>query len=114
MQCIDAIEGSVKTIIQRLHRLSAEYLLDDTEYIRNVKATIEAVGDFLQVNQEIVTEPAMLKKVLYDYARNLWMAGQKETGTAPETPATNGEDLEAPDYQEYYFGYIYKHGMYPR
>ena len=114
MQCIDAIEGSVKTIIRRLHQLSVEYRQDDTEYIRNVKATIEAVGDFLQINQEIVTDPAMLEKVLTDYARSLWMAGQKKTAPDPEISATNGEDPETPDYQEYYFDYIYKHGMYPR
>ena len=115
MQCIDAIEGTTKAILSRLHQLSIDYRLDDSEYIRNVKATLEAVGEFIQANQEVVPEPQVLDKVLYNYARNLWATGKFESQTGSETTGKSQEaDLEVPEYQEYYFDYIYREGMYPR
>ena len=46
MKCIDAIEGTVKSILQQLHGLCVSIRhLDDTEYVRNVKAVIDATQE---------------------------------------------------------------------
>lgn len=109
MQCIDAIEGTVKAILERFHCLGDEYGLDDTERIRNIKAALEAVDRFLAENQEAVPDPALLKTILYDHAKALWLNGRKVDAAPDEEPAQDGRD-----YGEYYFDYIYRHDMYPR
>jgi hypothetical protein len=103
MQSIDAIEGAVTYILENLHMQAGESGLDDTEYIGNVRAVMEAVGRFIDENREIISEPSMLHKVLYGHARNLWVSKVNESETSPDDP-----------YSEYYFDYIYKHGTYPR
>ena len=115
MNCIDAIEGSVKGIILRLHKEFVESRQDDSEYIRNIKAVIEGTGTFVQENKEIVSSPEVLKDVLLDFAMELWigsvrMRAQQPKG-ATELVAATPED---PDYDEYYFHYLYSHGIYPR
>lgn len=46
MNCIDAVEGTAKTIIDGLFRLFIENNLDDTEYIRNIKAVMDSTDVF--------------------------------------------------------------------
>lgn len=112
MKCIDAIEGTVKNILQRIAAVSIEDNLDDTEYVRMIKAIIEGTEQFVQANPEIVDNPQLVTKVLYQYSRDLWLnqqppaadAGAKQT----ELTTENGE------YQTYYFDYLYHRGMYPR
>jgi hypothetical protein len=161
MKCIDAIEGTVKCILNRIHEVSLEDRMDDSEYVRSVKAVIDATDDFVEGNQEIVPDPNLLKNVLYSYSKELWRTA---AGTAPRAgsgPAAGGvvtgkdaaakgavaksavaksaaaksaagkhpvakhganaagkgpdEDTGENDgYREYYFDYLYRHGVYPR
>lgn len=48
MKCIDAIEGTTKYIISEFHQIYIEEKLDDTEYIRNIKAIIDGIDMFIQ------------------------------------------------------------------
>ena len=105
MNNLDAIEGSVKSILEKLHGLWIDTHLDDSEYIRNTKAVIEAADQFIQENREITSDPEILIDVLYQYAKELWLT-HKMTVEKP-VGAENG------DYSEYCFDYIYKHGVYP-
>lgn len=113
MKCIDAIEGTVKNILERIHAMSTEDNLDDTEYVRIIKAIIEGTDLFIRNNPEIVDNPQLLNQVLYLHSRNLWLAHQpaapQDAGPKQTEPtAENGE------YQTYYFDYLYHRGVYPR
>ncbi len=78
MNCIDAIEGSAKNIIIKLHEVFVKDELDDTEYIRNVKATLDGIIEFVRSNQEIISDPKILKQVLYEFSRELWISELKK------------------------------------
>jgi hypothetical protein len=110
MNCIDAVEGTAKSVIDGLFQLFIESNSDDTEYIRNIRAIMDSTGFFLQQNREITGDPETLKKVLYEYARNLWItnliSGQKTVDGAEQVQ----EQIE---YHEYCFNHIYNHGTYP-
>jgi hypothetical protein len=112
MKCIDAIEGTVKSILTRIHAVSIEDNLDDTEYVRNVKAIIDATDQFIRSNPELVEDPRLLSDVLYRYSRDLWLMNLQGSGHNPgrteETPPENEE------YQTYYYDYLYHRGIYPR
>jgi hypothetical protein len=151
MKCIDAIEGTVKCILNRIHEVSLEDRMDDSEYVRSVKAVIDATDDFVEGNQEIVPDPNLLKNVLYSYSKELWRTAASAAPGAGSGPAPRGavtrKDAaaknavpkgtagkhpvakhgattagERPDentsendgYREYYFDYLYRHGVYPR
>jgi len=109
MKCIDAIEGTVKTILNHMHAVSLEEHLDDTEYVRNARAVIEAAYQFIVNNPEIVEDPQLLKDVLYGYSRRLWLSGQQ-----PPPPAEQTGKAEEEEYQTYYYDYLYHRGIYPR
>jgi hypothetical protein len=114
MKCIDAIEGNVKSIIQRLHSVCMEDRLDDSEYIRNMKAVIDGTGEFVKNNPEIAEGPELLQQVLYQYSRDLWLKSQQpqETGSQEEKTATLAESDG--EYETYYYDYLYHRGLYPR
>lgn len=113
MKCIDAIEGTVKSILNHLYTVSIEDHLDDTEYVRNVHAVIEATHQFIVNNPEIVESPHLLKQVLYDYSRELWLNGQQPTVPQPLN-APDEKRVEEEEYQTYYYDYLYHRGIYPR
>ncbi len=113
MKCIDAIEGTVKTILNHLHAVSIEDHLDDTEYVRNARAVIEATHQFIVNNPEIVENPQLLKDVLYAYSRNLWLNGQQPS-TQQDQAKPDGAATEEEEYQTYYYDYLYHRGIYPR
>ena len=108
MNNLDAIEGSVKSILEKLHGVWIDTHLDDSEYIRNTKAVIEAADRFIQENREITSDPEILIDVLYSYAKELWFTHKMTV----EKPVA-GESDENGDYSEYCFDYIYRHGVYP-
>jgi hypothetical protein len=114
MKCIDAIEGTAKYIIKELH---ATYIqngaqADDSEYIYNVKTVITATDQYVRDHPELIEDPQILKQVLYEYSRHLWLLGQEPTGAHTEaTP--NLADSENEEYQTYYYDYIYNRGVYP-
>lgn len=111
MNCIDAVEGTAKSIIDGLFQLFTDSNHDDTEYIRNIKKVMNSTCMFLQNNREISGDPETLKKVLYEYAKDLWI---KNLAGDIKTDDRNGEKvLEKIEYNEYYFNHIYIHGTYP-
>lgn len=106
MNHIDAIEGTVRSILEDLHRSFMQGSQDDSEYIRNVRAVIEGTQRFVSVHPELMTPPEVLGEVLYETARRLWIDSRCEAlPLAPEP--------EASDYHDYFFDYVYRHGTYP-
>lgn len=111
MNCIDAIEGSFKHLIHKIHQAYQEEIQDDTAYIRNIRAIMDAVDDFLQAQPELMmNDPRILKWILYDYSKKIWM------GTIPNQNDQESDALmvlDREEYQQYYFDYIYHNGVYP-
>lgn len=114
MKCLDAIEGNVQSILTHIFDVYVEDRLDDTEYIRNVKAVIAATDDFIRKNPDITDSPHILEKVLYTFSKNLWIEHLRET--SDKDLSSDSEDVVSRDeeYHEYYYDHIYEHGTYPR
>lgn len=110
MNCIDVIEGLAKVLLGKVADVSNEDRLDDSEYIRSVKAIIEAVALFVKNNPEVSETPELIGDVLYDFAKAQWLA-RLEKIVAADPDAGNERDLE---YQAYCYDYLYAHGNYPR
>lgn len=108
MNNLDAIEGSVKSILEKLHGVWIDSHLDDSEYIRNTWAVIEATDWYIQENREITNEPDILTDVLRQFVRALWL---NHKTTVEKNTAGDSDDNG--DYSEYCFDYIYEHGVYP-
>ena len=114
MNCIDAIEGSAKNIIIKTHDVFIEDKLDDTEYIRNVKAIINGITEFVRSNREIISDPQILEQVLYEFSKELWISElKKRLEQESQTEDSINDDSENKEYYEYYFDYIYNHSRYP-
>lgn len=114
MKCIDAIEANVKCIIARIYEVFIEERLDDTEYIQNVRAVIEGTDVFIQNNRGIVTDPGLLRKVLYEFSKDLWLRNLSISRAEDAVTNDKGCTSENAEYYEYYYDYIYHHGVYPR
>lgn len=115
MNCIDAIEGTVKCIIDQLHEMYIEERLDDSEYIRCVKKIITATGNYVSTQKQSTTESNLLKDGLYAYSKELWLKRQAVEQSDPDTTGGNLAVIQPNDgYQDYYYDYIYSHGLYPR
>ena len=112
MKCIDAIEGTVKCILKKMHADHLNNNSDDSEYIQTVKTVIDATDQYIVNNPECVENPDLLKQVLYAYSRNLWLIGEKSIDSVkPLEDEAIG--LENDEYQTYYYDYIYDRGIYP-
>jgi hypothetical protein len=115
MNCIDALEGSTKNIIIKLHEVFIDGRVDDSEYIRNVKAILNGVNEFVRSNREIISDPKILEQVLYEFARELWLSGlKKRLEQESESEDSINENPEDKEYYEYYFDYIFAHNNYPK
>lgn len=118
MNCIDAIEGTVKQIIIRIYNQYLTFGQDDTEYIMNVKAVVEGCEEFVLKNTDIISSPQTLKAVLYDFAKDLWLQDlqKRQPQAADEGPAEKEGAVEAEQdgYYEYFYDHIYHQGGYPR
>lgn len=112
MNCIDAIEGTVKRILDGLQHVNREQGLDDTEHIRNVRVVIDGTNRFIAENPEISCEPRTLQKVLYTYAKRLWMEELAAREPRP-TDVDPADPASAASYPAYYFDHIYAKGTYP-
>lgn len=110
MNCIDAVEGTAKTMLSRFLDLATDYRMDASEYIRNVKMVIDGAAQFIKDNPEVSDTPDILRDVLYAYARSQWLSRMEKTF---ETDAANasGPDL---DYQAYCYDHVFAQGNYPR
>jgi len=114
MNCIDAIEGTAKTIILKLHEIFVEHNLDDSEYIRNVKAVLSGTNEFLAANKEIIIDPNVFQQVLYEFSKELWFSELgKRREPEPESNELTDECSEHKEYYQYYFDYLYANDTYP-
>lgn len=112
MKCIDAIEGTVKCILEKMHADHIQNESDDSEYIRTVKTVIDATDAYMENNPECIDRPELLKQVLYAYSRNLWLVGQKSAENDPLLKkGAFGSDAD--EYETYYYDYLYDRGIYP-
>jgi hypothetical protein len=110
MNCIDAIEGTARTMLQTFMDMAAEYRLDASEYIRNAKAVIDAAARFVKNNPEVSETPELIRGVLYDYAKAQWLERLEKTFDSEQ----EGGDKPDIEYQAYCYDYVYAHGNYPR
>jgi len=108
MNCIDAVEGTVKGIIDQFYSDYVENYPDDSEFIRQIKSVIEATEKFVKQNRELLSDPEMLSRILYDYAKKRWMENIERD---PQSDENGSGDV---GYHDYYFDYLYTHGGYPR
>jgi hypothetical protein len=115
MNCIDAIEGSFKCLINRFHQAYLDESLDDTIYVRNIRSLVEGLEDFIQHNKELqLIDPKILRNVIYGYARDKWLKSIRDLISKERPPGAKAIAAESEEYYQYYFDYIYHHGMYPR
>ncbi len=113
MNCIDAIEGTVKSILSRICQTALDAAADDSEYIQTVRTILEATEQFARSNREIVPHPEILKEVLYEYSRKLWLQQRRNSSsTNDQGKAATGSDV-CQDYQIYYYDYIFHNDQYP-
>lgn len=112
MKNIDAVEGIVKYILTALHQYSIANRIEDTDYISNVKTIIEATKLFLEHNIEIIDDPQLVTDILYQFSKDLWL---KYVDDIKKNELQDTESLaEHHEYNEYYYDYIYHHGIYPK
>ena len=110
MNCIDAVEGTAKAMLGSFMDSATEYRLDASDYIRNVKTVIDGAVLFVTRNPELSATPELIRNVLYDYAKTLWLDRLEETVGA----GAEEEPLPDIEYQAYCYDYVYDHGNYPR
>ena len=110
MKCIDAVEGTAKLMLDKFMDVADEYRQDASEYVRNVKAVIDSAVFFVNANPEISDAPDIIREVLYDYAKSIWIA-RLQKAIDPEQATDANPDV---DYQGYCYDYVYTHGNYPR
>ena len=110
MNCIDAVEATTKLLLIKFLEIATEYRMDASEYIRNVKAVIDSVQQFIQENPEVSDTPDLIKNVLYDFAKAQWLA-HLENSIDVDLGKEGDSGLE---YQAYCYDYLYIHGNYPR
>jgi hypothetical protein len=86
--------------------------LDDTEYVRNVKAVIDGTDEFLNENKEIIDDSSILTQDLYQYSKELWLFNLKKSVEKEESEKKWGPADD--EYYEYFYDFIYTHNMYPQ
>lgn len=115
MNCIDLVEKVIESIITKLHEVFINERLDDSEYIRNVKAVLDGTSEYVQANKEALENLENLQQKLYEFSKRLWLSELKkrlQQESEPEDTIVN--EAENDDYYEYYFDYIYAHDNYPK
>ena len=110
MNLIDAVEGTGKAMLAKFMDVAAECRQDASDYILNVKTVIDATVLFVKSNPEVSETPELIRGVLYEYAKELWLTRLAETAVA-EVDEEAHPDLE---FQAYCYDYVYDHGNYPR
>lgn len=114
MNTIDAIEGIVKTIIDQSFNDFISDRRDDSDYTRNVKTVLNALDTFFQKNIEVATTPvAILKEVIYKYAKEKWIKFRTDGEFFQEESPNDSDKLNDIEYLNYYYDYIYDRGVYP-
>jgi len=112
MKCIDAVEGTAKSVLKQLYSAHRQACTDDSEYIEQVKAVIAATEHYVKQNPELMQDTSVLRDVLYVYSRNIWLMGQ-QSGDLPPVAESMDRNSENNEYQTYYYDYLYDRGVYP-
>lgn len=113
MNCIDAIEGIIKRIIDHVLDDLISDRLDDTEYIRNIKTVIVATEAFIQENKEGGHSPEVVTRILYSYAKDKWMDHRVLPPSKNKPAIDKTDNLFDREYLYYYYDYIYDRGVSP-
>ena len=108
MNCIDGIEGVAKKVIESIHRMHRENRTDDSEFAQSVKAVIAGTNAFVMENREVIHDPELLTRELYNFSKMLWL----ETRQQEDIPEEADADEDA-DFFGYYFDRIYNRQDYP-
>lgn len=107
MKCIDAVEGLIFSVLKEFF---SEYCpsKDDSEYILNVKIILKAVDRYVRDHKEIIGDPEIVRRILYEHARDLWMTEILKRHQPDDT------DLDKKkEYYIYYYDHLFIHGVYP-
>ena len=108
---IDAIRGTTRQIISRLYLLFSEHgQQDDTEYIRTIRAVVEAAAEYAAGPGQDRSMAAQLEKELFEFSRQVWL----EHLLAKRRREGLSDDEEQAAYYAYYYRHIYENGQYPR
>ena len=110
MNCIDAIEGTVKSILMRMCDGCVTHGKDQSDYIRDVQTVLDGTDDFFVDNPEVIENPDLAGQVLYNFARQLWVEQATQDVSLEDVAEQSQEDIE---YLEYTFDHLYTHGNYP-
>ncbi len=113
MNCIDAIEGTVKSILRQVCQASVEADSDDSDYVQKVKVILKATEKYAKKNRDVVPQPEILGKVLYEYSRSLWLNRKKTSNSSKNAANKKTLNDENHDYQVYYYDYLFHNDQYP-
>lgn len=115
-ECLEAIEGTARSVLRSFYDVFVNDRQDDTEYIRNVKAVMDALQRYARENKDVLSDPESIRLKLYRFSKELWLDNLKrDAGDSPEAESERiSDDTDYEDYYDYYFDYIYNHGVYPR
>ncbi|MBW1988053.1 MAG: hypothetical protein JRI97_00765 [Deltaproteobacteria bacterium] len=111
MNCIDGIEGTLSYVLEGFRERWASGQDDDSEFVANLKTTIENACRFLNENSEIGVSGELLGRVLYEQSRRWWVDAVKriQDGEEEDDAASRQDD----GFNEYYFDILYSRGTYP-
>jgi hypothetical protein len=113
MQCIDAVEGVLKSTISGMAQRYADGEVDDLEYARIVRTAVDCAVKFLEENKEIGTRPELLEKVLFDWAKSAWRRIHAEKSVDDPVLPKNLAPFQDEGHEEYLFDHLYRRGLYP-
>jgi hypothetical protein len=113
MNCIDAIEGMAKGIIDAYLRELIEERMDDSDYVRNVKVLINATSTYVQEHQVIFSNPKLLKNLLDTYAKELWLTQQRRSAAENDSAKDGQSAAERDEYNNFFYDHLYMNDTYP-
>ena len=64
-------------------------------------------------NKEIFNSPEVVKRILYDYAKDKWMHHRIKLQEKNKTKIDKANNLLDQEYLYYFYDYIYDRGVYP-
>ena len=113
MQCIDAVEGVLKSTISGMAQRYADGEVDDLEFARIVRTVVDCAVKFLGENKEIGTQPQLLEKVLFDWGKSLWRRIYAQKAASDPLKPKEMALIQDEGYEDYLFDHLYRLGRYP-
>jgi len=108
---IDTISGTARHIISRLYLLFSEHgQQDDTEYIRTIRAVVEAAVEYATGPGQDSSVADQLENELFEFSQQVWLEYLLEKRRREGLSC----DEEQAAYYAYYYRHIYENGQYPR